>query len=512
MRKFFITSIILSSAIITSQVFSAPKRSLNNKKRAVSVRKNNISGTYNSQTNTYTPSSTNLNIIKETPTETSTPTTCGIPASTDDVIAKRLCATAYSKALSKYCNNTSCKSAIKVAMEMNFGIPLLKDISIDVNGTSCSADNLDKFCSNFADELVSALWSLYSDQAIRERKNCNFAKAKFTSAQDCFNYILAEKNNSGLNNFFSTSKQTELDKGIEKRCGKDAIINNYKKITIDDWNESDENLFFNSATNTTSNIVGIGSNKQLSSNVATQFANIGTQNWNITAKIGNFLDGTWDLKTATYPRDLTVLVNTFITEGETTCGTSFKTDMQDTTFSITNKQSNLEREIAKKGILKGLFDYGINQASAIMGEDWAQQQKNDGIVLSIQKALDKGKNDILYTSQEEQLKNILNKCSSYTESEFKQEVDNILANISNALSNIEKHKHIQNAFINSYASIRSNLTILKDAEEKSNIEIPNYSFTEKTSKEDVKTAITNLNNIIEKLKEKTYICKDGFKT
>ena len=87
MRKFFITSIILSSAIITSQVFSAPKRSLNNKKRAISVRKNNISGTYNSQTNTYTPSSTSLNIIKEATTTTSTPTTCGIPASTDDVIA-----------------------------------------------------------------------------------------------------------------------------------------------------------------------------------------------------------------------------------------------------------------------------------------------------------------------------------------------------------------------------------------------------------------------------------------
>lgn len=506
MRKSFITSLLVLTCIFNNtEVLSAPKRG---SRRASSTKKTTISGTYNNKTKTFTQ--TNISSNVSTTNTTSSTIACGTPASSDNIIAKRLCANAYSEALGKYCTATTCTSALKVAMSMNFGIPLLKNISVDVNGTSCTADNLDKFCSNFADELVSGLWPLYSAQAVRERKTCNFAKAKFNSAQDCFNYVLSEKNNSGLNNLISTSKQTEIDKGIEERCGKDAIIANYNKISIDEWTSSDEDLFFNNTSNAISDIKGIGSNKKLSSSVATQFANVGVANWNIIGKVGNFLDGTWDLKSSSYPRELTVLVNTFITDGETSCGSSFKTDMQDTTFALVDKQSNLEREVAKKGLLKGLYDYSLNQASVFMGEDWAQQKKNDGIIISVQKALDKGKNDILYTSQNKTINTIINSCSSYTETEFKNQKNTILTKIETALSNIEKHKHIQSVFMNSYKSISEDLTTLKTAL-KSDVEIPTYSFTEESSKDEIKTAIENIKIIIDKLNKTNYICEDGFK-
>lgn len=188
--------------MFNTEGFSATRRSATtNRKRVATTTKTNISGTYNTTTGTYTPSNSTTITTTSSSTQTqSTNMTCGTPATTDNVIAKRLCASAYSDALDLYCKNTTCTSAIKVAMNMNFGIPLLngqnedkKTVSIDVNGTECKADNLDKFCSNFAEELVSGLWPLYSDQAKRERKTCNFAKAKFNAAQECFTYILSEK-------------------------------------------------------------------------------------------------------------------------------------------------------------------------------------------------------------------------------------------------------------------------------------------------------------------------------
>lgn len=211
---------------------------------------------------------------------------------------------------------------------------------------------------------------------------------------------IIRKNDAGLTGFFDTKKLNDIDKGIEERCGKQAIIDNYEKISIDGWDKNDESLFFNESSNAISNKSGIGANKKLSSSVATQFANIGNANWNISGKVGRFLDLDWDLKTSTYPHELVVLANTFITDGETSCGSKFRTEMQDTSFEIKNKQSNLEREIAKKGLLKGLFDYSINQTSVIMGEEWADNVKSEGIINSVKNAVDKKNNKPIYKSQE----------------------------------------------------------------------------------------------------------------
>ncbi len=387
MNKKIITYLITTFCILNTDVSASQRRSrANSTTRNATIRKTT---TINTTSLPLTIDTTNLNIINTNPnTYNQNEIQCGTPAPIDNLIAKRLCATAYSTALGKYCSETECKSAISVAMTMNFGIPLLKDISIDINGTKCSADGLNSFCSNFAEELVEGLWPMYSSQAIRERKNCNFAKAKFVSAQNCFNYILSEKNNTGLNNFFDSSKITTMDKKIDELCGRDAIIKNYNMISIDEWTTKDDETFFNSMSNVVSG-KNLGSNKKLSSSIATQFANIGNANWDITGKVGNFLDGTWDLKTSSYPREITTLVNTFITEGETACGNDFKTEMQNTNFALENKQSSLEKEIAKKGLLKGLFDYSLNQASVVIGEELAQDIKDKGIYGKIKESMEK---------------------------------------------------------------------------------------------------------------------------
>ncbi len=513
MRKSFIISIFfLNCILLNTDVFAAPKRTaLSNKKRSATTSKTTVSGTYNTATSTYTPANMTVNIATAK-SEDSSAMSCGTPASSSNMVAKRLCATAYSDALGTYCNNTKCTSTIKVAMNLNFGLSILNDVSIDVNGTTCNGDNLDKFCSNFAEELVSGLWPLYSDQAKRERKTCNFAKAKFNAAQDCFNYVLSQKNTAGLTGFFSTSKQNDIDKEIEKICGKDAIIENYKKISIDDWDENDNDLFFNEATNTVSNKTAIGANKKLSSSVATQFANVGNANWNISGKVGRFLDLDWDLKTSTYPRELTVLVNSFITDGETSCGSQFRTEMQDTSFAIKNKQSNLEREIAKKGLLKGLFDYSLNQASAIMGDEWADTVKGDGIVGTVKKAAEKRKNKPIYTPQNKKIKELSTSCNQYNEKEFKELINGYLITIKDTLDKIDTGK----SFTVNYPLIKTDLTeIVKQAI--TDIDMSNYQYTnitDKSSDEEVKEAITDIKqNVVEKLlkSEQKYNCDKGFR-
>lgn len=513
MRKSFIISIFfLNCILLNTDVFCAPKRTaVSNRKRGATTNKTSLSGTYNTATSTYTPAGVSINTTTAKSNDT-TAMSCGTPASSSNMIAKRLCATAYSDALGTYCDSTKCTSAIKVAMNLNFGLSILSDVSIDVNGTSCKGDNLDKFCSNFAEELVAGLWPLYSEQAKRERKTCNFAKAKFNAAQDCFNYILSQKNTAGLTGFFDTSKQNDIDKEVEKICGKDAIIENYNKISIDGWDSNDDSLFFNEATNTVSNKTGIGANKKLSSSVATQFANVGNANWNISGKVGRFLDLDWDLKTSTYPRELTVLVNSFITDGETSCGSGFRTEMQDTSFAINNKQSNLEREIAKKGLLKGLFDYSINQASAIMGDEWADTIKGDGIAGTIQKAVEKRKNKPIYTPQNKKIKELLTTCNQYKEEEFKKIVDGYLTTIKDTLDKIDSGK----SFTVNYPLIKTDLTeIVKQAI--TDIDMSNYQYTnitDKSSNEDVKEAIKDIKqNVVEKLlnTNQKYNCDKGFK-
>ena len=64
--------------------------------------------------------------------------------------------------------------------------------------------------------------------------------------------------------------------------------------------------------------------------------------------------------------------------------------MEDTSFEITDKRSALEKEIAKKGALKGLFDYTIkNTVGVIAGDNAAQDWINKGVGGKIKEASEK---------------------------------------------------------------------------------------------------------------------------
>ena len=384
-KRFYILFFISVGFLINSNVFSAPNRSQRSRSASTSI--NTIRGNYNTSTNTYTGTKTT------TTTQTSNDTLqCGIAPDATNNLAKRQCAIAMAEALKLYCASYPCNSKIKVELSFNFALPSLEKISSTINGESCSGANLDKFCAPFQSSLINDLWDLYSEQSIRDRKNCDMAKAKYSAAQDCFAYIQSAKNNS-VGNRFSKSKITELDKEIDKRCGKEAIINKYKSISIDDWTEEDENTFFKNIS-FTSNATGelidsYQGEKQLSSTVASLFANIGDNTWNYAGQIGRLFDLNFSTKSSTYPRELVVIANTFVTEGEAACGKDFKVDMETTSFEISDSRSALEKQIAKKGILKGLFDFGIDNTVGAISEDKAQSWKEKGILGKVSESKDK---------------------------------------------------------------------------------------------------------------------------
>ncbi|MDR2099089.1 MAG: hypothetical protein LBO78_03645, partial [Rickettsiales bacterium] len=161
--------------------------------------------------------------------------------------------------------------------------------------------------------------------------------------------------------------------GINGRCGREALLAKYEAIALDPIASEDERLLLKENVNTAWGA------KTLSSDIATKFANVGSGSWNFSGMAGKFLDTKWDFKSSTYPREIVMLVNAFVTEGETACGKSFRADMQETGFNLDSSLSSLEREIQKNGILKGLFDYGVNQIAAVKGEAWAQEMKEGGL-------------------------------------------------------------------------------------------------------------------------------------
>lgn len=438
MKKLKFSFLFLIACItVNTAVFSAPQR----RGRSSTISTKNFRGTLQnnnlSMQNTITISSPNDNMI------------CGIAPSTTNNLAKRKCAIAYSEGLKEFCKTYPCTSKIKVELSFSFALPNLTSIATDINGINCNGENLDKFCSPFSSSLLDGLWDLYSEQTIRERKNCNFAKAKYTAAQDCFMYIQAEKNNS-VGNIFNAKKITKLDKGIDEKCGHDAILNKYKNIAIDEWTKEDENKFFKgSKINSDGLIEGTDAyqgKKELSSTVASLFANVGDNTWNYSGQIGKLAELNLDTKSSTYPRELVVIANTFVTEGETACGKNFKADMEDTSFELTDKRSALEKEIAKKGALKGLFDYTIkNTVGVFAGDNAAKDWINKGIGGKIKEAKEEKENkkiqeeikkDIYATKGNNALKELntlLTTCKSNPE-----DYENITTKINNIVKEIEE--------------------------------------------------------------------------
>ena len=510
MKKTWFTSLFLIVGIFfDTNVSSAPRRS-NRSKRSATMSKTSVRGTLNSSNSRYTGQTTSTT---GTTISNDSNLTCGTVPSSTNLLAKRKCAIAVSEGLKKYCETYPCKSKVKVQLSFNFELPNLSSITSEISGKNCNGKDLMNFCSPFQEELVENLWDLYSEQQIRERKNCNMAKAKYSAAQDCFMYIQAEKNSSADGVFkamFDASKITELDRGIDKKCGRDAIIEKYKTISIDDWSDDDEKTFLSGATINSDGVLDTGSmyqgKKKLSSTIASLFANIGDNSWNYSGQIGKLADLNLNTKSQTYPRELVTIANTFVTEGETACGRDFKVDMEDTTFTLADNRSALEKEISKKGALKGLFDFTVNNTVGVaLGTNAAQELKDKGIYGVIKEKSDKKKNVNSELSQmENDIKTLLaslapNECKA----DNAQITKDVRSALQNALSMLEKIPSIKKIKGDDLTRAHNNLdkllnTIAKFKRKPDNkISIPNMGDMNLMASEDIekyKNVIAQLNN------------------
>ena len=376
-KNIFLLAVFLFIIAFNNEVFSAIKNKGRTSRSRVATR--SVSGKLSGSN--FVGSVQNISVVNSVADDVMS---CGVPAVATNAQAKRICALVMADAMKTYCKNYSCQSKLKVELSFNFGLSSLSEISADVNGVNCSGENLSKFCTAFQSELVDGLWDLYSEPNVRERKNCNMALAKYSVAQDCFQYILAEKNQS-VGGIFNSSKISNLDKEIDKRCGKDAIIAKYKLRAIDDLSDDDEKTFFGGAKMNDDGTLSFDGEsyqgkKKLSSTVASLFANVGDNTWNIMGQVGKLADLKLDMKSNTYPRELTVIANTFVTEVENTCGKNIADSMQDTSFELVDNRSALELAVAKKGLLKGAYDMVAN-------DKW----KEKGIIGVVKEKIDESK-------------------------------------------------------------------------------------------------------------------------
>ena len=421
MKKVFFTwTIFMCCIVFGDTAFSATRKSSRlSKTRSASVK--NFSGTLNRSTFTgAVNSSYKINDNNEM--------VCGVAPAVTNKVAYRLCALAMADALKTYCQNYSCQSKLKVGLSFDFGLSALSEVYADVNGVKCSGTKLNTFCLPFQEELLSGLWDLYSESNVRNRKNCNMAKAKYSVAQDCFQYIQSEKNQS-VGGVFDSSKISDLDKGIDAKCGRDAILKKYNLIAIDDLTDTDLNTYLGMAENkggvVSYSSSGFQGKKKLSSTVASLFANVGDNTWNISGQIGKLADLKLDMKSNTYPRELVVIANTFITDGENSCGKDFASTMEDTSFKLVDKRSALERAIAEKGLLKGAYDM-------IANDEW----KEKGIVGKIKESVDKNKEkkvckNVYPDAKKDMAK--LNSCSGDVDAVTTM-IKGVLQNVSSAVS------------------------------------------------------------------------------
>ena len=450
LKNIFALSVIttLLCSVASSNSISASKRAPRTKsstKRAATTTR--VNGNYNRTTGTFTKSGTTITTGNDTTfTNTDTSIVCGQPASANNNLAKRKCTFAYINALKLYCKSYPCTSKAKVQYSFNFGLPAIeKSVSMDIDGTSCSGENLDKTCITYQGEILAGVWDIYSEKTVRERKHCNMARAKADVAQACLQYIQSEKSKS-VDGILDPSKKSKLDEGIDKTCGRDAIIDKYKYYSIDDWTDEDEQYL--SGLSIKNDEIKVAKDfqgkKEMSSTVATLFANVGDNTWNKMGQIGKLIELKLDMKSMEYPREIIVLANTFNTELATSCGSDFVTQMADTTFELKDNRSALEREIARKGILKGTFDYLVdNSVGVIAGENSAKHVKEQGIVGLIQekRQANKDKNcnkDIYHKYYDDDLATLTSLktvCDKVDETTTK--IKTILAHLDSSLKEIE---------------------------------------------------------------------------
>lgn len=434
MQKIILTLIISIITIIGPNTNASRRRG--NARRSGSL----SSRTYKTFTGRYNPSSNNFNYTSSNTITRNYPGTgdnmvCGIPAAINNNIAKKQCAITIANGLKTYCSLYQCTTKMKVITGFNFRLAGMDKIETTVNNEKCSGENLTKFCSNFEEEIIEGLWDLYSPKVIRERKLCNVARTKFHSAQECFRQIISFKNKNAMGaDAFDNSKITKLDKEIEEKCGLEAIKKNYDAIGIDKLTENEISEYF-TKNNMELSGTAVNKRKNLSSQIATLFANIGDNSWNWTGQIGKFADLKLDAKSTSYPRDIVMMANTFIADGEAACGQSFKTDMQNTSFILADNRSALEKEIERKGLLKGLFDYGIrNFYEPFAGSKKADDIKNKGMFHK-----DDPTDNINLKEEKEKLNNTLKMCPmDETSDKIQENINNFTTKIKEIVGDLDK--------------------------------------------------------------------------
>lgn len=261
------------------------------------------------------------------------------PAPITDAVAKKACdkmvietLTAYREAVEK----DPKKIKYKTASEAYAGLSFPK-----VNGNEAN----EVFCANFLENSVEKLWANNNIFTNKSEKACNKAKARAIAAERCWQFANAEKNN---NPKFSEEQFNEY-------CGNDAISQIYNNDIpgVTDTTTADD----------------FSDNK-----LPKLFSDVGFMGLNI-AGYTRLLDWDIDLKTTEYPREVVQIVNSVLSQGKIACGNDFAATMHDTNFQLVDKTGSLERRIKEKGLLAGAKDWGVDQAGAIKGTNWANEVK-----------------------------------------------------------------------------------------------------------------------------------------
>lgn len=261
-----------------------------------------------------------------------------------DKQAERECTNLVVQALKKQCKGTrDCKNATETYALLSF-----KDA--DLNSTTdikIPADYRETYCANFLETAVNKLWNSYDSVATLNEENCNIALAKSFAAEDCYLYVMTNQ----------TEKIIINEDDLKSRCGKKGIAKQYNTLTGEDKSE-------------------LGDDKL--AEYFSKVGNIGVSD--IMAYPARVMEGKIDFKSSSFPRELVQLVNTIKSQGNVMCGPDRYTELYDTNMPLEIKQTSLQKAIQDKGIAKGTFDWGLDQAGIVLGEDKIDSIRDNGMM------------------------------------------------------------------------------------------------------------------------------------
>ncbi len=302
--------------------------------------KTNIRRNLSTRNNTRTASSVNLNgtitTINANVEDTTKLTTYdpNTPAPITDQIAKRNCAKMVSNAMDTYCKDNKCTNITQIYANLTY--------------TEIPGQANEIYCANFLESSIKDLLSAHNTKDLSNEKNCNIALATSFAAEDCYLYVMTNQ-----------SSQVIINKDeLEKRCGINAIKEQYKKITKEEISESD--IIHDDLANYFSKVGNIGFSDLL-------------------AYPARVMDLKIDFKTSAFPRELVQLVNTIKSQGNVMCGPDRYSQLYDTNMPLEIKQTSWQKARDEKGLFKGTGDWIANQVSAFTGTNTTDEYKEKGM-------------------------------------------------------------------------------------------------------------------------------------